>query len=166
MTKSEPSTAVTEPNQQAALGRATGSGAAWMFAGTIAGKMMSFLAQGVVGWVLTKGDFGVFATAASVAGFIAICRDAGVGQYLVQRGAAEYPRLSGPLFWLAMVFNSIAGLLVAVSAWPLAMHVYDSPELVPVLLVMALTVPMGTPASSWARSCGSTCGSVTSAGSG
>lgn len=135
------------PAPATSLAKTTGSGAAWMIAGTVLGKLTSFLCQAVVGWILTDGDFGVFATAAAVAGFIAICRDAGVGQYLVQRGPGEYPTLSGPLFWLALAFNSLAGLLIAAAAVPLATRVYEMPEMIPVLLVMAVTVPLGTPAS-------------------
>lgn len=110
------------------------------------GKVCAFLAQVVLGWILTQEDFGVFAIAAVVIAFIKIFHDGGVSQVLVQRGDAEFDRLQGAMFWLAMSISTVAGiLLAAVAPWIAA--IYKDDRLIPMLLVLAVTLPLGAPAN-------------------
>ena len=130
-----------------ALGRTVASGAAWMIISTILSKVATFVAQVILGWWLTKEDFGMFATATAAAKLMALCQDAGVRDYLIQRPANEYKSLSGRVFWFAMAYNTATGLLILLAAWPLAHYVFQKDKIAHLLLVMALGLPLMTPAS-------------------
>ncbi len=112
----------------------------------VIGKACIFVAQVVLGWILTKEDFGVFAIAATVIAFIKIFHDGGVPQVLVQRGEAEFDRLQGAMFWLSMFVSSIAGILLAAVSPGIA-AIYKDPQLTSLLLVLAVTLPLGAPAN-------------------
>ncbi len=125
------------------MGRAVGGGMTWMVVSMVLTRVVTFLAQILLGkWLLPK-DFALYATATSIAGFIMVCRDMATGHLLVQRGREQYNELAGPAFWIAMAYNvSVAGI-TAVIAVPLAQRVYHEPELAPMLWVMALALPLG-----------------------
>lgn len=126
------------------LGRTVGRGAAWMVAGTVGTRVLSFFAQIALGWFLAKGDWGIYGIAASVAFFLQVFRDGGVRQLLVQRGPAEYESLAGPVFWMAAAFNTATALLLCAAA-PVVAAAYGDHRLVGLFLVMAAAVPLGTP---------------------
>jgi O-antigen/teichoic acid export membrane protein len=127
-----------------ALGKAAGRGFSWMSLSLGIGKVSIFLAQIVLGWILTDEDFGVLAIVAAVIAFVKIFHDGGISMVLVQRGAAEFERLQGAGFWFAMTVSSLAGIaLAAVSPW--IAEAYQDERLVKLLCVLALTLPMGTP---------------------
>jgi O-antigen/teichoic acid export membrane protein len=129
------------------MGRHVGSGAAWMMAATILVKIATFASQIVLGKLLTDKEFGLYAAAVATAKLLSICQDAGVRDLLVQRGSQEYPRLSGPIFWFAGAFNLSVGALIAALAWPIAHYWFQEPRLVPMLLVLAMAMPLGTPSA-------------------
>src|SRR5688500_2468182 len=126
-----------------AMGVAVAGGMAWLTFTSVAGRLVSFAAQIVLGWKLSKGDFGLYAIAIAFAGLIQVFKDGGLRQLLVQRGS-DYHALLGPVFWLSMVFNA-ATALVLVAAAPLGVHLYGRPELYPLLWVMAAAIPLATP---------------------
>ncbi len=133
----------------AADGRATrpGSwaarGGAWMLLNTAWSRAGSIVSQVVLGWILLPQDFGLFAAAGAVALIARSFQDAGVRDFLVQRGSA-YGKISVDAFWLALAVNiSIAALLFAVS--PLVAGAYGESELIVMLGIIALSVPLGTP---------------------
>ena len=128
------------------LGKATGRGFSWLTLSLLIGKACIFLAQVVLGWLLTHEDFGVFAIAASLIGFIKVFHDGGVPQVLVQRGEEDFNRLQGAAFWLGMVVSTTAGLLLAALS-PLIARAYEDSRLIPMLLVLAVSLPLGAPAS-------------------
>ncbi|MDX2146917.1 MAG: oligosaccharide flippase family protein [Planctomycetota bacterium] len=127
----------------ASVGRAVGRGVSWMLLGTGLSKGAAFISQVVLGAMLLSEDFGLFFIAFSVAGFAQVLRDGGVREVLVQRGPDTYTALVGPVFWLALAMNLVAGGLLALSAGQLS-EWYGRPELAPLLLVIAASLPMGT----------------------
>ncbi|MEK6701844.1 MAG: oligosaccharide flippase family protein [Planctomycetota bacterium] len=127
------------------MGRAAGSGAAWMMSATVFTKILTFVAQIVLGSLLTRDDFGLFAMAVATTKFVTICQDGGVRDLLVQRGLGDYEKFSGRVFWFAMCFNLVVATLVAAVAWPVANLWFKDDRLVNLLLVLALSVPLGTP---------------------
>ncbi len=131
--------------REAALGKATGRGAAWLIFGQVALKFATSVAQVFLGWLLTDEDFGLFAAAASVGGFLMIFRDGGANALVVQRGAKEYPAVAGPLFWMGFWITTLSGLLVAALAYPMEAWL-DKKGLAPLLLVIALSAPLNAPA--------------------
>src|SRR2546426_9109659 len=98
------------------MAKSAGRGAAALSGASLALRGLNFLGQVVLGAILIDRDFGLFAIANSVAGFILVLRDGGMQTLIVQRGASEYEELEGPAFWLGLVFNSLAGVLLAVAA--------------------------------------------------
>ncbi len=140
-TDADPASASNE-----SLARATGRGFSWMSLSLILGKIVIFFAQIVLGWILTKEEFGVLAMVAAVAGCIRIFQDAGVPQLLVQRGNSEYQRLQGPAFWLGFLISLLGGIALAVAA-PAVARFYDDDRLVALLWVLAATLPLGSPAA-------------------
>ncbi len=133
-------------DQVKSLGRATGSGFSWLTLSLLIGKACIFLAQVVLGWILTAEDFGVFAIAASVIGFIKVFHDGGVPQVLVQRGEEEFKRLQGAAFWIAMTISLMAGIVLAFLA-PWIASIYGDSRLTSVLWVLAVSLPLGAPAN-------------------
>jgi O-antigen/teichoic acid export membrane protein len=134
------------PSPAAPLTRAAGRGMSWMLVATVVCKAVTFVAQVVLGWLLTKGDFGVYAIAISLASLMGVVRDAGLPEWLIARGPRGSAELEGPSFWLALTFNTaIAGLIALAS--PLAARLYDDPRIMPLLLVAGLSMPLATPAA-------------------
>lgn len=126
------------------MGRAVVHGTLWMAVSTAATKFVSFVAQIALGWLLSEGDFGIYALTLAISSLATILRDGGVRQLLIQRGAAEFEILAGPVFWMALAFNAATGVLIAALA-PLAAAVYAEPSLTPMLLVVAASILLSSP---------------------
>lgn len=124
------------------MARRLGSGAGHVMLGTALAKGATFITQIVLGWHLTEAQFGLFAIAVSISAFLMVFRDGGAFTILVQRGAAAYPSVSGPLFWMATTFLTLSAALVTVLAIPLAQHVYHAPDLPPLLYWYAASLPI------------------------
>ncbi|MEQ8770336.1 MAG: oligosaccharide flippase family protein [Phycisphaerales bacterium] len=96
------------------MGAQLGRGVSWLMVAAALGKAGALVSNIVLGWVLLKQDFGLFAFAAGVAGFASVFRDGGVRQLIIQRGQRRYRRLSGPAFWLSVTMSGAAGAILAV----------------------------------------------------
>lgn len=127
------------------LTRIAAGGMVWMVANAVASRGASFAAQVVLGWVLSDDDFGLFAIAISFAGIVQVFRDGGLRQVLVHRGT-EYPTLRGAFFWMTLALHVLAAL-VLLALIPAATRLYGAPELMPLLVVLALATPIGAPAA-------------------
>lgn len=138
----------TEPQRTGnkALARATSRGFSWMSVSLVVGRAILFVAQVVLGWILTQEDFGVFAIVAAVIAFAKVFHSGGVPLVLVQRGNDEYERLQGAAFWMGMCFSVGAAIVLAAAA-PWIGQIYDEKRLVPLLWILAVTLPLGSPAS-------------------
>lgn len=128
------------------LGKVVASGVSVMGAISITGRLFGFGANVGLAWLLSEDDFAVYATAIAVSGLVAIFRDGGVRELLVQRGHKEYEDLVGPVFWLALTASLIAGALLIALSSPLA-AIYKAPGLVPVLVIIAISLPISTPSA-------------------
>lgn len=125
----------------------------WMGAAAVAGRMVSFVQMWALGWLLFKEDFGVYAAVLGIWGLVAVLREGSVTNVLIRRGLRELPRLEGPGFWLCLLMNlGVAAILSAIALlvpWirPHLSETYADPRLTPMLLVVALGVPLSTPAA-------------------
>lgn len=131
--------------QPSSLRHAARRGFLWLAAMMGVGKASAMAAHVALGWFLVAEDWGLFALTISIAAFARILRGGSLGTILVQRGSAEYDRLSGPAFWMALCINLFTGA-VLVGAGQAASGVYGHPELIPMLSVAALALVVGTPA--------------------
>jgi O-antigen/teichoic acid export membrane protein len=136
---STPAVTTTSP----ALGQAAGAGLTWMVGVMVLNKLLTFVAQWVLGLKLSSKEFSLYATATAVAGFTMICREAGMRELLVQRGPNEYERLAGPAFWLAVAYNVIVAVVMVGVGWALGAY-RGEPALAWMLWVMAVALPIGT----------------------
>lgn len=131
---------------ESSLSKAAGRGFSWLSFSLVLGKVLIFFAQIVLGWILTEEDFGVLAIVASVIAFIRVFQDGGLSQVLVQRGKDKFQVLQGIGFWLVVGVSCVAAILLAIAA-PFMAKTYGDARLTPLLLVLALTLPIGAPAS-------------------
>jgi O-antigen/teichoic acid export membrane protein len=83
------------------------SGAFWMMLATGLSRVVSLLAQVVLGWFLAKEDFGLFAIILAISSSVAALRNGGAEQILIQRGR-EFKELSSSVFIFSLIFNLIA----------------------------------------------------------
>lgn len=131
---------------EAPLGRLAGRGFFWLMLATGLGKCSALIGQIVLGWLLFAEDWGLYALTLSIAAFVQILRDGGVGHIIIQSGGARYEEMSGPAFWLAFTFNLLAASIL-LGAAEIATSIYAQPELKPMLWVVAGALVCGTPAT-------------------
>jgi len=131
----------SEVERVAPLGSSAGRAAVMLMAAALAMRLLNFVGQIVLGAILFHEDFGLFAIANSVAGFIMVLRDGGMQTLIVQRGERAYDELEGPGFWLGFAFNLGAGLLLAALA-PWIAAIYSEPKLTRMLWVIASAIPL------------------------
>lgn len=115
-----------------------------MLAATFITKGGSFGAQIVLGWILLKEDFGVYAIAISVSSLVQVLKDGGTRKIIVQKGERRFGRLCPAVFWMALGFNLLTALTLLFIAMPVA-RIYEEPLLIPILIVLASATVLGTP---------------------
>jgi O-antigen/teichoic acid export membrane protein len=109
-------------------------------------KAASFGSQVALGYLLSDGEWGVYAVAISIAAFVTAFRDGGVLELLVQRGKASYSDLREAVFSMALATNVGLGLILSVLA-PVAGRFYGKPDVAPLLWAMAIALVLSTPAA-------------------
>ncbi len=134
----------SEPELAPAMGASVGRGVAWMVLNTGWSRAMSFAAQYFLARWLSKDDFGIYSVAISFGVFVQFFKDGGGRQLLIQKGAPAYPGLAGSVFWLALIFNTLAGGVLAALA-PAVARAYANPVYLNMLLLIALSMPLSTP---------------------
>ena len=115
----------------------------WACSSVIIGKCSSFFAQLVLGWLLSKNDFGTYALAISIGAFALPIQNVGVYRLLIKR-YDEYDELAPGLFKLALGVNILL-MFVLLGLAPLAAGLYKSPELASLLAIVAISIPLNTP---------------------
>lgn len=130
-------------NPETSFKKSVIDGMTWAVLSAVAVKSMGFISQIFLGWLLSKGDFGIYAIAISVSSLVVPMQNGGVHKILTQR-CHEYDTLAPGLFKLALVFNIIfAGFLLALM--PVSAKLYDVSELPLMLAIIALSLPLRTP---------------------
>lgn len=141
-------TAAEDPSEALAAGAEASMstrvrrGVLWFASNMLLGRGLSLLAFVVLGLILDKDVFGVWATAFALSVFAQFFKDGGVVSLIPQRGEKEYESIIGPVFWMATAFNvGVALVLSGMAAFA------ENDQISMILLVIALAVPLGTPAS-------------------
>jgi len=132
-----------ETSMQEKTGKKTLSGMLWMLFATGIGKFATLITQVVLGWLLTKEDFGLYALALSVSASVALLRNGGTQQLLIQKGT-EYTELAPSIFKFSLLFNCMACLFLLFLS-PIAATVYKAPELQGMLSIIAVSILLMTP---------------------
>jgi O-antigen/teichoic acid export membrane protein len=113
------------------------SGATFNALGAMVSKFSSFIAQLVLGWLLSDGDFGIYAMCVSVMTF-AFFADGGLWKQLLARGA-EYDRIAQPILKLQIAFGVATAVLLIAFAPVVARLYFQEQAIVPLLWLIAIT---------------------------
>lgn len=132
--------------ENGSLRQIAGRGFSWLTISLLGGRLLGIGAQLILGRLISEEEFGVFAVVVSIATLVRVFADGGVPQVLVQRGANDFDRLTGPGFWLSASSSLIVGFLLAISA-PAIAWFYDDPQLTVLLLIVAAALPLTAPAA-------------------
>lgn len=111
---------------------------------TIASKLLAFSGQIVLGRILLKADFGLFAIASGVTLLLRAFQDAGIREILVQVGDDDLHRFTSPLFWFATAVNLATALTLLLIAGPVS-DLYDQPEVIELLQLSSLWIAISSP---------------------
>ena len=122
------------------LGMVVGRGVMWLGLNTLTARLVSVLAQIVCAWILIPEDFGLMGLAGTVTGFLPLVEQSGISEALIQRHR-HLKRWATPAFWLTLGLGCVAGGVVALVA-PVAAGFYHQPQLVPLILVLAVGCPL------------------------
>ena len=132
----------TDQPVERALGKRTARGFVWLMVQTAGTKSVNLVAQLILAYLLAPEDFDLIALMMTVTMFLGLLRDAGLGDVLVHRHR-HFRRWAGAAFWLALTTGTLTGLLTLV-AIPLAVAIYQKPELAGLLVVSAIGAPINT----------------------
>src|SRR5262245_24218222 len=124
-------------------GRVAARGMVWTSLAMGASRLTGFVAQLLLGWLLSADEFGPYAIALALSVLILTIRSSGVPKLLIQRGQ-EYNELAQPLAILSLAINLAAMLLLWALA-PLAAEFYRAPAIVPLIWVIGLSMPLAVP---------------------
>lgn len=120
------------------------AGTAWSSVATVAKQLLSVASVATVARLLGPSAYGVMGMANLLIVFIVYFKDLGTGSAIVQRSAITNLLLSS-LFWVNFFFGLTLSLLLC-AASPAAAAFFKTPELVPILCVLAF--------SFWLSCCG------------
>lgn len=124
------------------LGKRTARGFYWLMLNTVGSKVITLGSQVALGWLLAPEDFDLIALMLTVTSLLNLLRDAGMREILVHRHR-HFARWAGAAFWLSLTTGVIVGLLTLASI-PIALAVYQKPELSSLLIVSAISAPIST----------------------
>ena len=101
---------------------------------------MSFVSQLIIGWLLAKDDFAIYALAVGVMSFTNAMVHGGANILMFQ-GADRIDRVLPAGMKLATIFDIGIPIIIAGLAWPIAQG-YDTPELATILWIIAASFPL------------------------
>jgi len=118
-------------------------GVVWGAIGSIVGKSAGFIAQIVLGWLLSKEDFALYAIAVSFASFTACLNNGGSHRILIQK-AKEYENYAWLIFIISLIFNFfILGIMLAGAR--VVSEIYQAPDLNMMFALMGGATVLATP---------------------
>ena len=115
-------------------------GMTYASASVIGSRGMTFLSQIVLGWLLSENDFATFAVVIGILNFSNALSHGGANLLLFQAGS-RIEAVMPPALRLARFFDIGVPVVLAILAVPLS-RLFDSTELVPLLLIVAASTPL------------------------
>ena len=125
------------------LAASTGRGVAYAGVSVVCARFSSLIAQVVLGWLLAKDDFAVFAVAIGISQLAEALKHGGV-LGLFQQRPNDFPDLIAPGVRVALSADLVIMGVMAVIALPMA-HFYGMAELAPMLWIAAASVLLSLP---------------------
>ncbi|MCS6264020.1 MAG: oligosaccharide flippase family protein [Nitrospira sp.] len=108
------------------------------------GKGASLIAQLILGWLLAKEDFALYAIAISWSTIVMALRNGGTQRLLIQKGT-QYSDLAVMYLKFALLFN-VVGFAILMAAAPILSGLYDSHSLRVMVWILGLSLPLSTAA--------------------
>jgi len=142
---SEPTTSAPSVPTQYSVQKKTTLGLLLMAGLVVFSRAASLLNQFVLGYLLTKNDYGLFATATAMGSVATSMRDGGAGKFLIQKGN-QFNSLYRSVFKLAFIANLLISITLVVIGIYIATR--GGPKAVSgnLMLWIALSVLVSTPA--------------------
>ena len=106
-------------------------------------KLLAIITQIVLGWYLTKEEFGLYALVLSLSFFMSALRNGGAERVLVQRGD-EFNLLAPLIFRFSLIFNVVSFILIFIVAIIFSNY-FDSEKLFWLLLIIGASGVISTP---------------------
>lgn len=126
------------------LGSRITSGLFWSVLSIAVGKGASLIAQLILGWLLAKEDFALYAIAISWSTIVMALRNGGTQRLLIQKGT-QYSDLAVMYLKFALLFN-VVGFAILMAAAPILSGLYDSHSLRVMVWILGLSLPLSTAA--------------------
>ncbi len=139
-----PLSAHTGKDSTKGLGSRVTSGLLWSVLSIAVGKGASLFAQLILGWLLSKEDFALYAIAISWSTIVMALRNGGTQRLLIQQGT-KYADLAVMYLKFALLFN-VGGFAVLMGAAPVLSGLYDSHSLRAMVWILGLSLPLNTAA--------------------
>lgn len=124
------------------LGQAATSGFFWLFAQSVSARLLGFLSQLILAWLLTPSDFGTIGLAYTITGIAQTLVSFGVDEVLLQR-QKRLAQWSSAAFWISLCLGTI-GMVAVWLAAPVAAHIYKSHSLTWIIIILSVAVPIRT----------------------
>jgi O-antigen/teichoic acid export membrane protein len=133
-----------ETAQPRAVGTGTmvAAGTVWVMLQTLATKGVMVVGQLILAWLLDPKDFGEIGLAYTVTAFVSLITNPGIDVILVRRGR-RFHLWSNPAFYFSLA-TGLLGCIAILIASPAVAHVYETPQLLGLLAVLALATPIGS----------------------
>lgn len=135
----DPTTEAAEVAQPS-LRQKTTHGVMWVAAQAGVTRVVTLVQQVALTWLLSESDFGVIALAYTVTTLVNLMANPGIDAVLVQR-LRRFHLWATPALWLGLSMG-VAGAVVMLIAAPIAAWVYEQPELIGLIAVLAIALPL------------------------
>lgn len=112
------------------------SGARWTLAARVGMQLVTWPITIIVMRLLEPGDYGVFAIAMLVSGFITLFSELGLGAALVQSPELHEPQIRMACTLVLLLNTAIALAIIALA--PLIAAVFEAPDVAPVMRILSL----------------------------
>ncbi len=116
-------------------------GFGWSFMASVLVLFVSLVAQYILGRLLSKHDFGVYAIAISFSNMFIVFRDGGVARWLARLSREEFDLHTGSSMYLAYASSFAVAAIVAAASFVVG-EIYQQPQTTQVMLVLALAFPL------------------------
>lgn len=109
----------------------------------VAGKAAGLATQVALGWFLTQEEFGLFALVTSLTVTVAVLRNGGTQQILIQKGD-EYERLAPVVLRFSTFFNLLSFLILCIVGF-VAARIFQQASIAWLVLLLGAAMLLSTP---------------------
>lgn len=121
------------------LRKKTTAGLLYMLSQTVLMRFVSLGAQILLAWILIPDDFALYGIAMTIGQIVGIVRQAGVRDILIHR-QHRAKKWTNAAFWMTLTTGLVLGAMLA-AATPALAGFFKRPELIPLILVLAVASP-------------------------